>query len=118
MNTSYLNQLKNEIVNFELKIDQFISDLEINIDDLEIDHVGVRTETTQAAQNLLEELTKNTTNKILAHVVFKNRPIYSIKLNDPVLIRNQRVDVLELAYPDSSDHHSQPVAWEHIEIVV
>ena len=99
---------------FEEKINGLAGILKINLADFEIDHLAIRTNKLEEAQEWLTLLLKY--GIILSDNIVNGRPIYLIELNDPLFFAQRKVSIIELPFPKGKMYPS--VGWEHIEIVV
>ncbi|MBR0573920.1 MULTISPECIES: VOC family protein [Pasteurellaceae] len=106
--------LLNEFHTFEKKIIELSHIMQIALKDYQIDHIAVRVNQLEKAELWLEQLLK--CGEVMSDNVVNGRPIYIIKLNEPLIIANQKVNIIELPFPKGKTY---PVEnWEHIEIVV
>lgn len=93
----------------------FVDELDINIDNLLMDHVAIRMKNVNDVQVLEHELDQ-VGNKI-ADAIVNGRKICIFKLHDPLIYKNKAIDCIELPYP-SIDHHYPQDGWEHVEFVL
>jgi len=112
----YLNQ----IPEFEERLKKFLSELEElglkNMEKLTIDHICIQLLEDDQAQALLDEIL-NLGGKILSNAEFKGRMIYSIKLSTSIKVLDQKVDVLELPFPEAEKGLPNDM-WEHVEFII
>ncbi|AKO44893.1 VOC family protein [[Haemophilus] ducreyi] len=99
---------------FSQQIEQIANLAQIALDQFQIDHLAVRMNTIETAQQwrmLLEQhgelLTENQVN---------GRPICLFSLKQAVNFLGQTVNVIELPFPKGKTYLTE--GWEHIEIVV
>ncbi|MFP4402341.1 MAG: VOC family protein [Candidatus Nanoarchaeia archaeon] len=92
----------------ELKANQ------IDISNLEIDHICYRVETTQRYKELKVKLA--TISTPLSENIINGRAISVFKLSNPIIIEKFKIWCLELPSPKIATPYKE--GWEHIEIVI
>ncbi|OEF24044.1 VOC family protein [Vibrio rumoiensis] len=106
--------LRSQFVDFWHQIEQFAQILGIETKTLIADHIAMRINdwalTEQVHQAWLDE------GKQLSNAMINGRPIIVIELTKPLIIKNQKIDCLELPYPSDKTYPQQ--GWEHVEFVV
>ena len=85
----------------------------LNINDLFIDHICYRVETTERYYELKNELEKE--NQLLVESTVNGRNIAVFKLKQPITFQHWEIPLLELPSPKSGSHYEE--GWEHIECV-
>lgn len=90
-----------------------ISDIELNVDRYELDHICYRVQSMGEYGKKKEELKNFGT--LLSESMVNGRPISTFKLNEPVVFKNRKIFLIELPSPKSS--HSYPSGLEHAEFV-
>ncbi len=107
-------ELLNEFHTFEKKIIDLSYIMQIVLKDYQIDHIAIRVNQLKKAQEWLAVLVKH--GEVISDNVVNGRPIYIVKLNQPIIIANQKVSVMELPFPKGKIYSVE--GWEHIEIVM
>ncbi len=107
-------ELLNEFNTFERKILDLSHTMQITLKDYQIDHIAIRVNQLETAELWLKKLPQ--CGEVISDNIVNGRPIYIIKLNEPLIMINQKVNVIELPFPKGKIY---PVEnWEHIEIVM
>lgn len=109
-----LNDLANELAQFEANMRQLADDLALNVAHYQIDHVSLRCHELNLAEQWREGLSQ--CGHCFSDKVINGRPIYLFKLETPLIILGQRVYIVELPYPTDKQYEYQ--GWEHIEQVI
>ncbi|MDG6882374.1 Uncharacterized protein conserved in bacteria [Phocoenobacter uteri] len=99
---------------FEEKIKKLAKVMRVSLNNYQIDHLAIRLNQKETAQLCLVTLLKY--GKVISDNMVNGRPIYIIKLNEPLIIANQKVDVIELPFPKGKTYPVEGL--EHIEIVM
>lgn len=102
------------LAEFEQKIRKIADIAQINLNQFEIDHLAVRMNSLEKAENWHKLLLENGT--LLKQSDINNRPIALIALNHPLSFCDQNVEIVELPFPKNKIYPAE--GWEHIEIVV
>ena len=105
--------LYNEFLQFEQKIISLAAYLGLILSDYEIDHIAVRVNNCKTAKSYLELFVKY--GVILSDNIVNGRVIYLIKLHQPLVLAGQKVQIIELPFPNGKIYPQE--SWEHIEIV-
>lgn len=100
-------------LNFQTQIADFAQQIGIDLRAWQIDHVAMRVNTEKEALAWRDALLEN--GQVLSQNQVNGRPIYLIKLHQPLSFLGKEVDVIELPFPKKND---TVIGWEHIEIVV
>ena len=108
-------KLHNEYEQFMDNIFLFISELGIDVKDLQIDHAALRFKNSDDVNKLIAEL--EPIGKKLSEAIVNGRTIYIYKLNSPLIYRNFSVPCVELPYP-AANHDFDTDGWEHLEFVL
>ncbi|MDO4697954.1 MAG: VOC family protein [Pasteurellaceae bacterium] len=103
-----------EIAPFEQKIRQIADVAGIDLGQFEIDHLAVRMNDWQTAEQWEALLLKQ--GKLLKESEVNGRPIGIFQLNQPIHFCGQSVSIIELPFPKDKTYPEE--GWEHIEIVV
>ncbi|TCP95397.1 hypothetical protein EDC44_10992 [Cricetibacter osteomyelitidis] len=103
-----------DFVAFERKILQLAEQIGLNLAELTVDHLALRANTPEQAEQWADLLTK--CGKILSQNRVNGRPIYLFELNTPLLFAEQKVGVIELPFPKGKIYPQE--GWEHIEVVM
>ena len=106
--------LYNEFLQFEQKIISLAAYLWLILSDYEIDHIAVRVNNCKTAKSYLELFVKY--GVILSDSIVNGRVIYLIKLHQPLVLAGQKVQIIELPFPNGKIYPQE--SWEHIEIVI
>ncbi len=106
--------LYNEFLQFEQKIISLAAYLGLILSDYEIDHIAVRVNNCKTAKSYLELFVKY--GVILSDNIVNGRVIYLIKLHQPLVLVGQKVQIIELPFPNGKIYPQE--SWEHIEIVI
>ncbi|QLE85155.1 VOC family protein [Shewanella sp. Scap07] len=99
---------------FERKILTLLSELHLDPLNLHCDHVALRVNSTQAADELVTWFSRH--GEIISNNIINGRPILIIALDTPLQIGGMTIDCVELPYP--GDKHYPQEGWEHIELVL
>ncbi len=112
------SSLKETFPHFMEKIMVFISDLGLDISDLQIDHIAIRVKDPSNVELLKKELNAlSINNSPISNEIVNGREIMIFKLLHPLVYENYQIPCIELPYPSSS-HHYKVDGWEHIEVVI
>lgn len=118
MNTKNIfDSLLNSLPKFEKKLEDFLAELKtvgLDLFDLEIDHIALRYKDPQSVDKIRDEILAISEWHDVTNV--NGRPIYIIKLLEPLTVLGKQVWCIELPYPKSN--HSYSDGWEHIEVVL
>lgn len=82
-------------------------------DELWCDHVALRVNDIDTAQQLLAEFKLR--GEVISDSIINGRPIYIIALAEPLMLGDWQVECVELPFP--AKHYPQQ-GWEHIELVL
>lgn len=99
---------------FEQNIIVLAKTMNISLSDYQIDHLAIRVNQLESAQQWLSLLM--TYGEIISDNIVNGRVIYIIKLHAPLNLANQKVSVIELPFPKGKIYPEE--GWEHIEIVM
>lgn len=99
---------------FERKILTLLSELHLDPLNLHCDHVALRVNSTQAADELVTWFSRH--GEIISNNIINGRPILIIALDTPLQLGGMTIDCVELPYP--GDKHYPQEGWEHIELVL
>lgn len=111
-----LNQLLQELKDFEQRIFEYLTELKIQkeVQLLFADHLGLRIKDPKDILVLKDELIVQ--GKVISSAIVNGREILIYKINQPIRLRNWLIPCIELPYPKPD--HSYPDGWEHVEIVI
>lgn len=101
------------LAQFEQQIQQLAALANIDLSRYEIDHIAVRVNQIDTAQQWRSGLL--TQGEILKESIVNGRPIALFTLNRPLAFLNQQIEIVELPFPKGK-HYPQE-GWEHIEMV-
>ncbi|QLB20653.1 metalloprotein [Vespertiliibacter pulmonis] len=119
-NSQFANFLANltacfgNLSQFEQKIQEIADIAQLNLTQFEIDHLAVRMNNLETAQQWHMFLSMNA--NLLKQSEVNGRPISLFKLHQPLEFYGQSVSIIELPYPKNKIYPQE--GWEHIEIVV
>ncbi len=102
-----------EFLQFEEKIKQLASYLQIDLAQFKIDHLALRVNSSEKAQIWLEHLLKFS--NVLSDNEVNGRPIYLLELHKPLFFAQQNIKILELPFPKDKIYSHE--GFEHIEVV-
>ncbi len=102
------------LIEFERKIQQIAEIARIDLSQYQIDHLAVRMNSDELAQQWKAMLLTGST--LLKESEVNGRPIGLFTLNQPVHFCGQAVSVIELPFPKGKTYPEE--GWEHIELVV
>jgi predicted metalloenzyme YecM len=111
-----MKELKDVIGDYELFLDKIffmIDDIELDVFNLELDHLCYRVATVEEYELKKNELTD--LGDLLIESMVNGRLISTYKLQNPILYRNREIHLVELPSPKES--HSYSTGLEHIEFV-
>ncbi|MDH2998168.1 metalloprotein [Pasteurellaceae bacterium LFhippo2] len=103
-----------DLARFEQKIQQIANISGIELAQFEIDHLAVRMNSNEIAQQWKTLLLEKGT--LLKESEVNGRPIALITLDQPLGFCEQQVSIIELPFPKGKIYNEE--GWEHIEIVV
>ncbi|MEM1120605.1 MAG: VOC family protein [Bacteroidota bacterium] len=99
---------------FLYKIFQYLSTQKIDVTSYKLDHICYRVETEERYQFLkkaLEEI-----GELLTESQVGGRSIASIKLVEPIVYKNRKIEVVELPAPKKGSFYKE--GFEHVEFVI
>ena len=105
-------ELRLELTPFLDKVFALVKELNINVSDLDIDHIALRYKNSKDVDKLAAELQSQA--KILSQAIVNGRKIYIFKLNTPLLYKKYKIPCVELPYP-AINHDYPRDGWEHVE---
>lgn len=112
-----LDHLELTLPAFKGRVDAFLGEVGIDISGLEIDHIGVRVNSTVAADFLRDQLlARSIGEQALPVREVRGRPIHVFELAKPLVFGSHEIRCVELPYPGSS--HYPKEGWEHVEVIV
>lgn len=108
------------MINFELawvflkKVFSKLEESNIDIINLELDHICYRVDTKEKYIKYKQEILKNS--ELLSENIISWRNISTFKLNNPIVYKNRKIRILELPEPKEWSYYDE---WfEHIEFVI
>lgn len=90
-----------------------IEDIELNVDRYFMDHICYRVDSDENYRLKREELRHH--GELLIESMVNGRLISTFKLNDPIVFKERKIELLELPAPKSG--HSYRPGLEHVEFV-
>lgn len=113
LNPGFSEELNKNWPSFSQAILNFAQQLGVQDFALDCDHVALRVNDLDAAQDLLAYW--QTQGKVISDNIINGRPIYIIDLDKPLQLGDWAISCVELPFP-SKQYKQQ--GWEHIEIVI
>ncbi len=108
-------QLKQELTPFLDEIFRFTTELNLDVSNLEIDHIALRYKNAADVDKLAGELKEQ--GDIISQAILKGRKIYIFKLHHPLKYQDRQIPCIELPYP-ATNHEYPHDGWEHVEFVL
>ena len=93
---------------------QYLSAKGINVANYELDHICYRVETEERYQQLKKQLSN--LGELLTVSQIGGRAIASIKLDQPIIYKKRKIDVVELPAPKKGSFYKE--GFEHVEFVI
>jgi len=93
---------------------QYLSKKKIKVENYELDHICYRVETEERYQSLKKLLTN--LGELLTESQIGGRAIASIKLTEPIIYKNRKIEVVELPAPKKGSFYKE--GFEHVEFVI
>lgn len=109
-----LKDLWDSLPDFEQKLTQMATALTISLTDFQIDHISVRCHHIETAKRWREGLRQ--CGQLLSDNNINGRSICLFELEQPLLVVNQWVAVIELPFPKGKIYPKE--TWEHVEMVI
>lgn len=109
-----IQQLLGNPTSFLDYIFPYLSTKGINVANYELDHICYRVETEERYQQLKKELSN--LGELLTESQIGGRAIASIKLDQPIVYKNRKIDVIELPAPKKDSFYKE--GFEHVEFVI
>ncbi|HKC04288.1 MAG TPA: VOC family protein [Patescibacteria group bacterium] len=106
---------KSEAPQFLNKLLAFSSEVGIEVEALQLDHICLRLKDKQDVEKLKVDLVNFA--KKLSEVAVNGRPIMIYKLDKPLQIEGFEIPCIELPFP-AQDHDYPSDGWEHAEFVL
>lgn len=113
LNPAFTQALNKQWPSFSQAILNFAQELGVQDFALDCDHVALRVNDLDTAQNLLTYW--RTQGRVISDNVINGRPIYIIDLDKPLQLGDWLINCVELPFPSKQYQHQ---GWEHIEIVI
>jgi predicted metalloenzyme YecM len=107
----------NPLNNYIPFLDQIFANLKqlnLQVKDLELDHLAYQTSSTQEYENLLPQILEK--GNLASESIVGNRRVAIIKLNSPLLYQSRQIQVIELIEPKTG--HKCHSGLEHAEFVL
>lgn len=98
---------------FSQQILGFIDTLGLSQAQLECDHVALRVNSLETAQQLEQAFCQQ--GQIISKNIINGRPIVIIALDKPLILGEHAIDCVELPYPSDKVYPNE--GWEHVELV-
>lgn len=108
-------QLLTKLDDFMHKIQTLSEILHINLSDFQADHIALRINDTELAQQAHQEWQKH--GQVISQAQINGRPIVVILFDRPLSALQWQIECLELPYPAPGKEYPQQ-SWEHVEFVV
>ncbi len=109
-----LYQLLDNPTPFLDHIFQYLSIKKVNVANYKLDHICYRVETEERYEQLKKELSN--LGKLLTESKIGGRAITSIKLDQPIIYKNRKIEVIELPAPKKGSFYKE--GFEHVEFVI
>ena len=93
---------------------QYLSKKKITVSNYELDHICYRVATEERYQTLKKALSN--LGELLTESQIAGRAIASIKLNEPLMYKNRKIEVIELPAPKKGSFYKE--GFEHVEFVI
>ncbi|MBE8167171.1 MAG: VOC family protein, partial [Shewanella sp.] len=106
--------LTTEWLTFSAKIQSFMTQLGIEQQKFECDHVALRANSTAKADEYRAFFEEHGT--IISENIINGRPILIIELDVPLNLNGMLIPCIELPYPSNKIYPQE--GWEHVEFVV
>jgi len=113
LNSAFTQALNKQWPSFSQAVLNFTQELGLQDFTLDCDHVALRVNELDIAQDLL--VYWQTQGKVISDNVINGRPIYIIALDTPLQIGEWLISCVELPFPSKK---YQQQGWEHIEVVI
>jgi len=111
----FWQELRLKSISFGERVVDFARELGLNIDNLQIDHMGMRFANPEDVDFLRQGLNK--VGGKISEAIVNGRPILIYKLNRPLSVDNFEIPCVELPYP-AQKHDFPSDGWEHLEFVL
>lgn len=108
-------QLKSKLGFFMHKIQQLSEVLHINLQPYQADHIALRINDWQLAQQAHDAWLSH--GKEISNAQINGRPIIVLLFNQPLVAKGWSIECLELPYPAAGKTYPEQ-SWEHVEFVV
>jgi len=96
------------------KLFQYLSEKKITVSNYELDHICYRVATEERYQILKKALSN--LGELLTESQIGGRAIASIKLNEPLIYKDRKIEVIELPAPKKGSFYKE--GFEHVEFVI
>ena len=93
---------------------QYLKEKKVAVSNYELDHICYRVETEERYQQLKKALTD--LGELLTESQIGGRAIASIKLDEPIIYKNRKIEVVELPAPKKGSFYQE--GFEHVEFVI
>lgn len=112
------NHCLQSVDSFLDKIFAFAEELDLDVSNLEIDHIGLRVKRKEDVDKLRKEIEKvSEGNTHLVCALVNGRKILTYKLIEPLNYKNINIPCVELPYSSPNKIYPQD-GWEHVEFVI
>lgn len=108
-------QMKNQLHDFMLKVQQLCQHLQIDLSPFLLDHIALRINNWSLAEAAHQAWLAQ--GSVVSEAEIHGRPIIVFSLSQPLRSQGWSIDCLELPYPGKGKVYSQQ-GWEHVEFVV
>jgi len=93
---------------------QYLKEKKVAVSNYELDHICYRVATAERYQQLKAALSN--LGELLTESQIGGRAIASIKLTDPIIYNNRKIEVVELPAPKKGSFYQE--GFEHVEFVI
>ncbi|ADU69626.1 VOC family protein [Pantoea sp. At-9b] len=111
---SELKDLEQDLLRFEVALQQFAERLGLQLSEHDADHVAVRCHQYATAERWKQGLLQ--IGSQFSEAMINGRPICLFKLHQPLQLAGWQIDVIELPWPGEKLYRHE--GWEHVEIVL
>lgn len=109
-----LPELADDLSQFEQKLSAFAQQLGLNLSELTLDHISLRCHQDRTAERWAMALSQ--VGSCFSEAVIGGRPIHLYRLEEPLLLLNHPIDIVELPWPGEKRYRHE--GWEHVEVVL
>ncbi|WCE28763.1 VOC family protein [Vibrio sp. SCSIO 43137] len=103
------------VQDFATKVQALATDIGVNIQPLQADHIALRINDQKVAEAAHTEWLSY--GRVISQAVINGRPIIVLEFSQPLAVAGWKIECLELPYPAAGKRYPRE-GWEHIEFVV